>query len=119
MSEVDEPAPEVAVREAAVIGVDESAELSKVLGQTTSSFAASKSASGLVVLNSVTGVIEPANVAAVAAAEAKAAAAAAVEVLGVDVMLRSAPASMMLMEDTLLSALIRLPAVGWTETAIL
>ena len=115
MSEVDEPAPEVAVREAAVIGVDESAELSKVLGQTTSSFAASKSASGLVVLNSVTGVIEPAKVVA-AVAVAETAAAAAVEVLGVDVMLRSGPASMLLMEDTLLSALIMLEFV---ETAIL
>ena len=47
MSEVDEPAPEVAVREAAVIGVDESAELSKILGQMTSNFAASSLAASI------------------------------------------------------------------------
>ena len=64
------------------------------------------------VLGSEAGVDEPTREVEVAAvAMAVTVAAAAVEVLGVDVMLRSRPASTMLMEDTLLSALIRLAVV--------
>ena len=97
------------VAPAAMLATEVSVVTSEVFGQTTSGtlWALCKTASGL-----VSGVDEPTREVEVAAvAMAVTVAAAAVEVLGVDVMLRSRPASTMLMEDTLLSALIRLAVV--------